>query len=1223
MAEKQSGRTDINLVASISTDGPVGTPVYDFRDDEAKVEQNTGIERNGGVTNLYQQETTFTTAGANSVIVGDGSLLQVDSSHNVRIDNVAIGNVGPLSVHRRGILAGYLDAAWTDSNTIIGITKIGTVIKLDEFNPATGLVVNTRNITFATMPGGLIQNVALVKYPGMTYADAQEFVVSDSYASYVLTETGTTGVAISGGMSFVLRSASAFRYWDSVCWAPALSMFCAVAWGGAAAGQVMTSPDGIAWTARTAASAQNWASVCWSPELALFCAVASNGAVGVQVMTSPDGITWTSRTSASARTWRSVCWSPDFGLFVAVASDGLVATQVMYSADGITWVSSTSASAREWYSVCWSPSLALFCAVASDGLVATQVMTSPDGITWTSQTSASARQWRGICWSPSLSLFCAVAGDGGTVATQIMTSPDGIVWTSRTSPSDKTWIGVCWSPELRQFCVVATVGGAASIISSSDGITWTAHDAPANESWMSICWSPQLGIFCGVAQDDANIGLVMTSDFITVDTAWRFSANRYLFGSQGTVDSWMIGTVAAPARLSLWRWAIINRFPGTTYSRAILTRSPTQVATNLIGYGEVGYNPWGTWSATVTGYGPTLAAATATVTNPISAPGYCECTYVRTDTAATIHYYHAPDFSHISEANFANGIGNTHTPILAYGKLTDLWENILTLPGSQARIGALASLRTCMFPSGTTDGLASYLSAAPISTTTTLDHIGVPITLFGEFDDTFMPHVDDDAAAHSRIIYRYNGNLYYVSIETGQAKRIDKLDDTIYQVNCLSAFNIVDTTKRTLELGVTDYNGRTIPTNVGVIGANTKIAAVLRSPYANSIDKGDKLITNYAANASVSIPGIEIPAFIDRQVNYGVDVYIGATLEYEETYVSRYAYRIMADKEGVLYIADTRLPVCMGYAYGNRTVQTEVSTLFTGVGVTGSTDIDYGYAAYEIGNEIAGRFSSFTLFGQRYIADSFNLYLATFEGPVFSRKEFVCPAAGMVYIASSPTTIFFLSAFDNSLYVFSGGRDLSKLTRMNAMATITDGVYSTLDNTLLLQTASTLIWIRDDVVTLNAKLGTQTGTALYVTTGGIVIANNTMKWRYTYAALSGSTVVSLTWQSPYLGLRNSTRSIATDWTLTLYNPAPTTAITATLTCDSFDETGYSSNSKAVILHPNDWSTLGFSRVRIQPKIQRALASSVKIVSASRVVLTDVSVQWEEESAITPRATRSL
>ena len=57
----------------------------------------------------------------------------------------------------------------------------------------------------------------------------------------------------------------------------------------------MTSPDGIAWTSLTSAADNGWFSVCWSPALSLFCAVSISGA-GNRVMTNAPAATYNPST---------------------------------------------------------------------------------------------------------------------------------------------------------------------------------------------------------------------------------------------------------------------------------------------------------------------------------------------------------------------------------------------------------------------------------------------------------------------------------------------------------------------------------------------------------------------------------------------------------------------------------------------------------------------------------------------------------------------------------------------------------------------------------------------------------------------------------------------------------------------------------------------------------------------------------------------------------------
>jgi len=169
-------RVEINLKASMCVENPTGSDIYAWNDPEAQHVKNNGIEREGGITNLYETETTFPTAGVSTMIAKDGTVIQVDSSNNVRLNDHVIGNVGPLAIAQRGVLSGYLDAAWTADATLLAINRVGTSMYVYEIDPATGLVLHSRSNVFAGFPAGKVVNICLVKYVDMHYADNQEFI---------------------------------------------------------------------------------------------------------------------------------------------------------------------------------------------------------------------------------------------------------------------------------------------------------------------------------------------------------------------------------------------------------------------------------------------------------------------------------------------------------------------------------------------------------------------------------------------------------------------------------------------------------------------------------------------------------------------------------------------------------------------------------------------------------------------------------------------------------------------------------------------------------------------------------------------------------------------------------------------------------------------------------------------------------------------------------------
>jgi hypothetical protein len=234
--------------------------------------------------------------------------------------------------------------------------------------------------------------------------------------------------------------------------------------------------------------------------------------------------------------------------------------------------------------------------------------------------------------------------------------------------------------------------------------------------------------------------------------------------------------------------------------------------------------------------------------------------------------------------------------------------------------------------------------------------------------------------------------------------------------------------------------------------------------------------------------------------------------------------------------------------------------------------------------------------------------------------------------------IYFLSSFDNSLYAFSGGRSLMKIKRLNDVDTIVNGVYNVRDDTLLLNGTNHFIWIRggepesqvaamnqsfSGIVTYNAKLASQTGISLYDTQNGIVIANNTTDWIYSYQALAGSTVVPLTWQSGYHALKGNELSAATNWVIVLYSPAGPVSASVTLTSHTFDQDRYHKQAETIQVNPQDWDALGFVRVRSQPQAVKVLASSIQLDTTSYLTITGVSIEFADEGQAGISAARSV
>ena len=534
-------------------------------------------------------------------------------------------------------------------------------------------------------------------------------------------------------------------------------------------------------------------------------------------------------------------------------------------------------------------------------------------------------RWRGLqLW---VCLWQLAAGTTNYAAS----SPDGITWTTRTLATN-TWTSVAWSPFLGSF---VAVGATISSASSSDGITWTQSTLETN-TWESVVWSSSLLSFIAVGSGGTHYSAKTNQSIYGTNFVWRLATTTAIIGNQ-SIGNFAIGNIAATmTAISNATWCVIDQFAGTAYSQAILTFPVTMVtATMASGIGVVGYNQAGTLSTTPTYYGPVGAATfTLTVGAHSEGPGYSESVFSRSDVSNQTLYYQAPIMSHQPgpwyDYQQQTGTG-TSSGVLCngFGRLNDFNNNAL---------GNTCALRVLMTPVSTTSGLATGLSAAQIgqpSDNATRLHRGTSSHLNGEFDYSFMPHVVDNGSSRVNVIYRYNGVLIYLSIQSGVANTISRISDKVYMINCLSPNNCVDIQKGGLFLGANDYNGRILKRGSGTQITTTGIVAVMQGQHAYSIDTGIKQIVSTFTTSTDIVPGIALPTWIDRAIpDFGVNVYANSVTApvYSTTYE---AFNITIGNAALVaaaYTSEATLqPLAMGYTFYDKVFQSELETLFLGV----------------------------------------------------------------------------------------------------------------------------------------------------------------------------------------------------------------------------------------------------------------------------------------------------
>jgi hypothetical protein len=164
----------------------------------------------------------------------------------------------------------------------------------------------------------------------------------------------------------------------------------------------------------------------------------------------------------------------------------------------------------------------------------------------------------------------------------------------------------------------------------------------------------------------------------------------------------------------------------------------------------------------------------------------------------------------------------------------------------------------------------------------------------------------------------------------------------------------------------------------------------------------------------------------------------------------------------------------------------------------------------------------FTLKGNYYVYDGSQIYLLNFSNGFGSSlatvpQPLVNPY-GLTFLTASCDYAFFLDTFDNSIWLYSGARAITKGPVFSAKANIIAGWYNDYDNALYLQTTNSIITIRDDQQITENPLpyGSGTWNTFNTNLGVYYVQNNNVLLR-TYEPVSGSALIPLNYQTGYLG----------------------------------------------------------------------------------------------------------
>lgn len=187
-------KNEINIKTSINTD-TIQEDYKLFTDSEAPLLRNTGIERDGGVTNIYESEVLFPSTGEYTVTdSGDLiSLIPAGDFRTVYLNSTAVGQVSAYGVESRTDVTGFDDVFITPDDSYVTLKLVGGIITVSEYSLA-DVLLHTREILFPNLATVLAfyTSINFVRWNNIVYSDDLEFVLRLGEQVVILKEADPT-----------------------------------------------------------------------------------------------------------------------------------------------------------------------------------------------------------------------------------------------------------------------------------------------------------------------------------------------------------------------------------------------------------------------------------------------------------------------------------------------------------------------------------------------------------------------------------------------------------------------------------------------------------------------------------------------------------------------------------------------------------------------------------------------------------------------------------------------------------------------------------------------------------------------------------------------------------------------------------------------------------------------------------------------------------------------
>lgn len=547
--------------------------------------------------------------------------------------------------------------------------------------------------------------------------------------------------------------------------------------------------------------------------------------------------------------------------------------------------------------------------------------------------------------------------------------------------------------------------------------------------------------------------------------------------------------------------------------------------------------------------------------------------------------------------------------------------------------GYLDNGASVAFKMHTVLGEAAYISAS-----FNPNGIGVPITEVGELNGQYYPQIVNCNGSDLRVMYRRGDGTYAtVLVSKDIPIRLQEIAPGVVKINTISALCVADANDNDLQYSGNAYNGFVVVGYDAVAPlAQRAHVARYRGDYGGSVDTGFKT-TGVVTVGQVNL--VEIPESVQfSPSNETIDVFVGvppASIDYYRSIRDGLAQSVKASLLGTIYVDDSIIPLPQGVEYAEQTIKL--------IGTTAIRELNYdGYALL---NEARGRFNSFRLYSQLYLFDDDWIYSAALLANRLQQTTQVANALGLRFIAESPTAVYFLSTFDNSLYSFDGGQTVNKIIRLNRAGEIIFGTYNTRENTLALFGSDFVLWLRDGIMS-SSPLPFVYPYRAFSTSEGIWISKDDYAIKYVYSPITGGGVVvidldldggvwgtaygdtydggawgtvypdtyegalwgggagtvdPLIWQSKFNGFSDRMRQSVERFLFRINQPT-SEPLAIDMHYEAYYETGLITESKTVNITSYDAN--GYAYFEFIPSNKNGVAASIRLECAQKVILLD-------------------